>query len=307
MKRATLSNAPAIFVLSLLLGGQAAAGERPRLGRLAPVARLAKPKPALPQKPQEPPCGGIYGVSRRAPAFAPGEELSYELTFGPAFIGRFETKVGQPRILDGQQVLPLFGRARTSAFVAAFKTFEGRYMSMVDAQSLVPRGLRVESTYGDELRWEKVRFDRNQRHVDAQFTLEGQERQREWQSDHALTDLLAMLYAARTVVVHDGMKACQDVFGARRLWRMEATVAGKTQIKTPAGKRDAYVVKSVFVRRPHPELPGKAPRIELDVYLSTDPTQTPLRFVARTEGIEAEGNLVSWSMQGKSKEQDWSL
>lgn len=287
---------------------------RPLIGRLRPNLRvLKKPQRFLGKKrvrPADPPCLGMQALADRdgPRPFAIGEELGYELDVAGAYLGRFETKVGRPRKIDGRTMIPLFGRARTNDFVSAVQPFAGRYMTMVDPSTLRPAALRVELDYGGDDRWEKVKFGRSLQDVTVDYRLRGYERRREWKTDHLLTDLLSMLYAARTVRLAPGLDACQDVFGARRLWRMTAKVEGIVPVDTPAGKKDAYKVTTLFHRKPHHTLNNnKRPKAEIDVFFSTDGAQTPLMFVVRTNGIEARGRLVRWSLQGSSKDSEWGI
>ncbi len=281
------------------------------------VANRARQRPnqARPIKrklpnPYKDPCEGLETFMRRGTQspFGIGEELAYDLTVAGANIGKMELKVGRPRQVEGKLRLPLFGRARTSAFIAAFKRFEGRYMSMVDPHSLQPLGLKVESTYGQEDRWERVRFEKDQRFVGADVLLQGRELRREYDGDHDLTDILTLLYVARTLKLQSGMQVCQDVFASRRLWRMTATVEGSGQISTPAGTKDVWVVKTEFDRKPTHGLNNrKRPHMEVDIYLAKNASQTPLQFVIRSQGVEATGKLVRWSLKGTTQEKKWTL
>lgn len=244
-------------------------------------------------------CEGLGEVPRRTDAlpFRPGEELAYELRFAGAYIGRFETKVGQPRTKDGQTYLTLFGRARTSAFFSAFSTFEGRYQSLARADHhLAPEFARVEATFGDDHRWERINFGEGNRSLRDDYLFKGAQRARSYDSNHALTDLLTMLYQARTIAVRPGLTACQDVFGNRWLWRMRAEVVGTERVDTPRGPMNAWKVKTHFERAPHPEAPAKPQTIDLELYLAQDGSQAPLKLVAHTLGITAEANLVRWSL-----------
>jgi hypothetical protein len=169
--------------------------------------------------------------------------------------------------------------------------------------------VRVESKYGDDPRWEKIRFYESSRKVTADFLLQGQELSRTYVGEHDLTDILTMIYAARRVNLAVGMKGCQDVFGARRLWRMDASVDRLVEIDTIAGKREAYRVKTVFDRRPTVGLDNhNPPKVEIDVYLSNDETQAPLMFTIRQGPITADAKLVRWSLTGSSKsDEGWSF
>lgn len=256
-------------------------------------------------------CPGVEVLGRRKSKlpFSPGEELSYELSVSGAYVGRMETKVGRPRDIEGRRRLVLFGRARTTQLLSALKPFAGRYMAMVDPVRLSPLGVRTELTYGTDARWERIRFRPDMRGVRTDYQLQGKRRAREYgNADHALTDVLTLLYVARTVELDRGIEVCQDVFGARRLWRMTAEVEGSRRVQTPAGRMDSWFVRSIFDRKPTPGLSRTArPRIEMDVFLSKDETQTPLRFVVRLKGIEAVGRLVRWSTRGRTAESEWGI
>lgn len=282
---------------------------------LKPQARPAAPKETptasrgLPD-PYPDPCLGLEALTRRPGQvpFGVGEELAYELTVSGATVGKMELKVGKPRKVEGQLRLPLFGRARTTAFLATFKSFEGRYMTMVNPDNLEPLGVRVESTYGDEERWERVRFERDHHFVGADVLLQGKEVRREYDGEHRLTDLLTLLYVARTMTLQPGMQACQDVFASRRLWRMTATVDGTASVDTPGGDKEAWVVRTKFDRKPTHGLNNNTrPNMEVDIYLAKDDSQTPLQFVVRSQGVEAKGKLVRWSLKGTTPEKSWTL
>lgn len=279
--------------------GPAARGQRTAaLGAALAVAVAAALTPAPAEASA---CAGLDGLSRTPERpFASGEELDFRLSFGGAYIGKLETRVGQPRDRGGRTVLPLFGRARTSMFVASLAPMTGRYMSMVDPKTLDPIGLQTELRYDDDDRWERVRFSGEGRRVKTEFRVNGREHSREYAADHELTDILTLFFLARTIELRPGLQACQDVFSARRLWRMTAKVVGVEYVSTIAGSKRAYHVKLNFLRKPHPTLrKNDPPQYDLDVYLSADRHQTPLAFVMEYKGTKASGELERWKIGKK--------
>lgn len=290
-----------------------AQGVQPKALRRGLTLRRQLPRFVVPAK-RARACKGMEKLPTRTERpFEIGEELAYEINISGAYVGRLEIKIGSPRNLNGKMVIPLFGRARTSSFVSTVQPFEGRYMALVDPETLAPVGVRVEGTYGGDARWERIRFMNTQRKVTAEFLLEGQERTRTYVGQHELTDILSMLYAARRIRLSEGLSGCQDVFGARRLWRMDAKVEDLVEIETPAGRKRAYKVGTVFDRRPTPGLSSsKRPRFEIDVFLADDRSQAPLQFVMRQGGITAEAKLVRWSLGGvkapkDQPDRDWTF
>ena len=180
-----------------------------------------------------------------------GEELSYKLSVSGIYVGRMDMKVGKPRRVDGKPVLTLFGRARTNSFAAKFKTFLGRYMSFIGPKSLKPVAVRVESRYGEDDRWERVRFT-GPHSLTSEFRFKGHQRKRSYARRQApLYDLLSILYYGRTRALQPGLTGCQEVYLDRRLWRMDSEVRGLETIMTPAGRKQVFAVVSRFERLPH--------------------------------------------------------
>jgi len=251
-------------------------------------------------------CQGLDVLGRRTERLPcpVGEELGYRLTFAGAYVGKFETKVGAHRVVEGRRVLPIFGRARTNALVASFKPFKGRYMTMVEEGPFRPVALRTEVTYGDDPRWEHVDFSEDRRQIDAEFRTMGREFERHYRTDHAATDILALMFWARILEMKPGMVACQDVFSSRRLWRMTGRVGEKETIRTVAGKKEVHRVDLHFVRKPTPGLRRRdPPTYDFTVYVAADQWQTPMKFVFTLDGMAAEGHLEHWSLKATDR---WS-
>jgi hypothetical protein len=252
-------------------------------------------------------CPGVTLPAKKgAPAFSPGEELAYELTVAGMYVGRFETKVGKTRTIDGKKWASFFGRARTNAFASTFKKFSGRYMTLAEPGSLMPAGLRVEASYGDDPRWEKAEFSDKQTKLVAKFLYQGKEGTRVYDKDDPLTDVLTMLYYARTRELIPGTESCQEVFGARWLWRLDAKVIGETTVDTPVGKKKAMQVTTRFTRSYHPDVRPNQPKFEMDIYFAQDQSQAPLKLEIRYDKVTAEGRLVRWSLEDHG-EADWEL
>ena len=252
-------------------------------------------------------CIGVELPQRNGPApFQPGEELAYELTVAGVYVGRFETKVGKPRLVNGKRWTSLFGRARTNSFASTFKKFAGRYMTLAEPNTLQPIGLRVEATYGDDLRWEKAEFSDHQTKVAASFLYQGKEGTRIYDKEDPLSDVLTMLYFARTRDLVEGTETCQEVFGARWLWRLNAKVIGDAEVDTPVGKKKATRVTTIFTRSNHPDVRPNQPKFEMDVLFAKDQSQAPLAFEIRYDKITAVGRLVRWSLEDRG-ETDWEL
>jgi hypothetical protein len=254
------------------------------------------------------PCRGLDELGRRTGElpFPIGEELGYRLTFAGAYVGRFETKVGAPRSIEGRTAVPIFGRARTNSLVASFQPFVGRYMTMVDPTSFATLGLKTEITYGDDPRWEEVDFSADRKRIQASFRKNGHDARRTYVTDHPATDILALMFWARLLDLESGETACQDVFSSRRLWQMTGEVKGTSTVRTPVGKKRVRQVDLHFLRKPTPGLSRThPPRYSFSVYVSTDEYQTPLLFRFMLNGMKAEGHLERWTLDGSKSDWAW--
>lgn len=268
------------------------------------AARASRPPPP----PAEPACGGVRPAELTLP-FRPGEELSYDLLVSGLYVGRLETKVGRPRTVGGRQALTLFGRAFSSAVVSGLQKFEGRYMALSDPATLRPYGVRVESTYGRDPRRETARFGEDQRSLETDYLHMGHEGQYRYATEAQLYDALSVLFLARSLPLRTGYAACQEVYSARRLWRMEAKVTGTRSVSTPAGDKPVDVIELRIVRLVDEKQHGRLPELIVDgeVLLSQDKTRTPLAFEMRSRLGNARAELRRWVIEGDAHDPEWAL
>lgn len=272
-----------------------------------PAPRRLTPKTA-PPVPTEPACDGVNPTSVVIP-FRPGEELSYDILVSGLYVGRLETKVGRPRTVAGKPALTLFGRAFSSVVVSGLQKFEGRYMALSDPGTLRPYGVRVESTYGKDPRRESARFAEDQRSLEMDYLHMGHEGQYRYARESQLYDALSVLFLARSLPLRTGFSACQEVYSSRRLWRMEAKVAGTKTISTPGGDKPVDVIELRIVRMVDEQQHGRLPELIVDgeVFLSKDRTRTPLAFELRSRLGNARAELRRWVIEGDAHDPEWAL
>lgn len=270
-------------------------------------ARAARAR-ATTDTPKAPPaadaCVGLRLAPEARTPFGPGEELVYDLSVSGLYLGKVELKVGRPRVIEGRRTESFFGRARTSGFASALKSFAGRYMAVVEPQLYHPLELRSEATYGDDARQEAARFTRDFRELRTTFRTLGKTAQRSYTRDAPVYDMLTLLYHSRRLPLTPGAKLCQEVYADKRLWRADAQVVGVEQLSTPMGDKAALKVATQWKRLPHPDFNPKneAPWFDVDIYYSNDVYRAPLAFVARTKDFTARGDLVRWATADRATE-----
>jgi len=262
-------------------------------------------------KPHDQRCDGVTIPAHAGGLpFGVGEELGYDLTFHGVRVGKLEMKVGKPRKVAGRRVMTLFGRARTNTLVAQYQPFAGRYMSFIDPSSLHPVAVQVESTYGEDRRWERAMFAKDVLGLETDFRLKGRALKRSYRPREAqLFDLLTLLYYARTRAISPGAAVCNEIYAARRLWRMDAKVVGHETLSTPVGDKRVFVVDTSFDRVPHKDFDPRRrrPHIDVRVYFADDETRAPLAFEVDNGQIKGRGDLVRWSIRGSTGDNEWEF
>lgn len=270
-------------------------------------ARAARARSTLSTTPAAKPADACVGL-RLAPEartpFAPGEELIYDLSVSGLYLGKVELKVGRPRVIDGRRTESFFGRARTSGFASALKSFAGRYMTVVEPELYHPVELRSEATYGEDARQEAARFTRDFRELRTTYRTLGKTAQRSYSRDAPVYDMLTLLYHSRRLPLKPGATLCQEVYADKRLWRADAQVVGVEQLATPMGDKAVLKVATQWKRLPHPDFNPKnePPWFDVDIYYTNDTYRAPVAFVARTKDFTARGDLVRWATADRATE-----
>jgi hypothetical protein len=304
--------------LLALVGPAQAAGGAPPI-QLRPLERLPAPQAAAHErlaaarpaaKPaafaDRAPCAALPRPTREV-SFAPGEELTFELSVAGMMLGRMEIKVGRPRTYKGKPAMTLFGRGRTSGWASSLTAFSGRYMVLVDPDTLEPFELRTDTTYGTDPRLETTLFGATQFATD--FRQDGRDQARTWALRMPGFDMLTLLYLTRRLALEPSAELCHEVYADKRLWRVEGEVRSTETIETAAGERRATRLDTRWTRMPHGDFDPKRepPRIDLEAYFAADGARVPLLFYAKTKDYTAKAELVRWVTKDGSGDAGWAL
>ncbi len=195
-----------------------------------------------------------------------GETLDLDLDLlGMVKAGTLQLSVERP--MSGGKIVPLRARARTTASVDALKRFAGVGLSWVDARTLLPERYRDEADENGVRKVSDTRMPRDAREIRITY----QYGDRRGESAHprvgAVLDALSAVYYLRAAQLAPGARFCFDVVANRRFWRLEGTVAAKTErVETPAGRFETLRIDAVAQRA---DAAGSAAR-PVHLWLSTD-------------------------------------
>lgn len=191
------------------------------------------------------------GLPPLAPGDRPwrtGETLTFDLdVLGVVKAGTLQLTVERP--MSGGSVVPLRARARTTSSIASVKRFAGVGLSWVDSTTLLPE------RYRDEAEEDGIRkvSDTRIRPAGAELVVEyryGEKAGRNaYPREGDVLDVISTIYYLRGARLAPGDRFCFDLVGNRRFWRLEGSVAQKTErVDTAAGRFDTFRVDATARR-----------------------------------------------------------
>jgi Protein of unknown function (DUF3108) len=211
-----------------------------------------------------PPCS-LPPLAAERP-WRPGETLDLDLdVLGAVKAGTMQLTVQRP--MSGGRIVPLRGRARTGASVEALKRFAGVALSWIDARTLLPERYRDEADENGVRKVTDTRFSPGEAEIRIAYQLGERRGENAYPRENEVLDGLSALYYLRAARLAPGDRFCFDLVANRRMWRVEATVAARTErVDTPAGRFDTVRVDAVARRA---DAPNARPR-PVHLWFSTD-------------------------------------
>jgi hypothetical protein len=208
-----------------------------------------------------------------------GETLTFDLdVLGVVKTGTLQLSIERP--MSGGRIVPLRARAKTTSAVANLKRFTGVALSWIEAETLLPERYRDET---DEDGLRKISDARLlPRRPEVAIEQQVGERKTRTAIPRAgdVLDPLSALARLRAARLAPGDRFCFDLVANRRFWRLEGSVAAKTEkIDTPAGRFDTLRVDAMARRA---DRPGAPPR-PLHVWLSRDARRLPVAVVSEVD------------------------
>lgn len=217
-----------------------------------------------------------------------GEQLEFELdVLGMVKTGTLQLSVEPP--MSGGKIVSLRARAKTTAAVANIRKFAAVGLSWIDARTLLPERYRDEA---DENGVRKVSDTR----IDAgvpQVTITYRFGERGGETVHPrageVLDPVSAIYYLRAARIAPGDRFCFDLVGNRRYWRLEGSVAPRTErVDTPAGRFETLRVDATLRRvgQGHKARP-------LHLWFSTDARRLLVAAVSEVDVGPVRGMLSS--------------
>lgn len=208
-----------------------------------------------------------------------GESLGYDLeVLGMVQAGTMQLGVERP--MSGGKVIPLRARAKTSPSLQSVKSFAGVGLSWVDAATLRPERYRDESDEGGVHKVSDARIVPGTPRLAIEYRYGETAGKTEYAREREVLDALSFVYYLRAARLAPGDRLCADLVANRRFWRLEATVAAKTEkVETPAGRFETQRVDAVLRRADQPDAKPRP----VHIWIGTDARRLPVAFVSEVD------------------------
>lgn len=177
-----------------------------------------------------------------------GETLTFDLdVFGVVKAGTLQLSVERP--MSGGSVVPFRARARTTSSVASVKRFVGVGLSWVDAATLLPERYRDEAEEDGARKVSDTRIRPAGPDLVIEYRFGEKSGKSVYPREGDVLDTVSTIYYLRAAHLAPGDRFCFDLVGNRRFWRLEGSVAQKTErVDTPAGRFDTVRVDATARR-----------------------------------------------------------
>jgi hypothetical protein len=225
--------------------------------------------------------GPACGLPPLAPGERPwrtGETLAYDLdVLGMVKAGTLQVAVERP--MSGGKVLPLRARAKTTAAVASLKPFAGVALSWIDVATLLPERYRDEADEGGVRKMSDAKLLPRAPELVIEYRYGDRQGRTAYPREREVLDALSTLFYLRAARLAPGDRFCFDLVANRRFWRLEGTVAGKTErVETPAGRFETLRVDATARRADRPE-----DAREVHLWFGTDARRLPVAIVSEVD------------------------
>jgi hypothetical protein len=232
---------------------------------------------------------GLPAVGPGARPWRPGESLTYDLDLlGMVQAGTMQ--VGVERPLSAGKVLPLRARARSTKSAASLQPFAGVALSWVDAAALRPERYREDVEEGGVHKSSDFRLLPAGPQIVVEHTEGKETKQTTYARERDVLDPISVLFQLRAARLTSGDHFCMDLVGLGRAWRVEGTVAARTErVETPAGRFETVRVDLEARRADRPDSKPRA----IHVWIGTDARRLPVAMVGEAEIGPVSATLTS--------------
>lgn len=241
------------------------------------------------------PCAQALPALRTPMAFMPGEVLEFDLDAMGAQAGKMVMRVQKQK--DGH--LPVEVEAQTNSFFSKVRRVKGSATTYLHPRTLRPKRYVEDTTENEQRRKVEVAFGAKDRSVKVDYQIGKRPKgQLNYTYDKDGLDVAGSIYLLRQLPLQENLQVCFDVYGVRRLWRMQGAVVKREQVTTPLGQFNAWHMQGVAIRLDRP-----SQKREVHVWISDDARRLPLAAVGTLDLGAVRATLTSVSRPGEKRQE----
>ncbi len=226
-------------------------------------------------------------------SFMPGELLEFDLDALGAQAGKMTMKVQRP----DKGTLPVQIEAQTNTFFSKVRRVKGTGISYLHPRTLKPSRYTEDSTENEVRRTVDVAFGPKDRSVKVDYVIGTQKPGHyDYTYDKDGLDVAGTIYLLRQLPMKEGMSLCFDVYGIRRLWRLNGSVVKREHISLPIGQFDAWYLTGTAVRLDKP-----TQKREIHLWISDDARRLPLVAVGTLDLGAVRATLTAYTRPGEQE------
>jgi len=240
-----------------------------------PTPATRRPATAAPATPGAPGAKAAPAGPDRPVPFAPGETLTYDVSWSDLLTaGTATVSVRDRRASFGSTAWYVVAEGRPTPLLAKLYTLYYKADTLIDTRTLLPQRGSVFSQEGGRQRMKETQFDHAARR--AVFQMRTRTTMREDQRLPGTThDPLSAVYALRAMTLAPGATATFAVADSGELYTVTARVVGREVVETGVGSLPAWkVVPSIRDEQGRPFGQGLA------LWISDDARRVPVRLQA---------------------------
>jgi hypothetical protein len=209
-----------------------------------------------------------------------GETLTFDLdVLGVVKTGTLQLSV--ERAMSRGRIVPLRARAKTTSAVANLKRFTGVALSWIDLATLLPERYRDETDEDGVRKISDARLLPPGPDIVIEQEVGPKKSRVRVPRVSDVLDPLSALARLRAARLAPGDRFCFDLVANRRVWRVEGTVAARSEkVETPAGRFDTVRVDATARRADRPPEAGSRP---VHVWISRDARRLPVAIVSEVD------------------------
>lgn len=256
----------AALLAALLLSSGAPAGAAPATPQQTPAKPAAQKKPPAPPPPTDEQCLKLPAITAPHP-FAAGEELEFDVDAMGANAGKLFMRVKPPQ----NGLIPVQIDTQTNTMFAKVRRVSGGGTSYLNPKDLHPVRYVEETVENEIAKRAEVTFRPRDRMADVSWSIGGRTGKNTFRTAKDAVDLVGAIYLMRDLPLAVGQKLCFDIYGIRRIWRMDGVVEAREHISLPLGEFDAFHLSGQAIRIDNPNS-----RREVHIWISDDPRRLPL-------------------------------